>query len=80
MTPHIERAEIYATSAGKYSRGFIYVISVAALNAAGVAVYVVNDIVPKPSVPEDEEVILVAQDFGVLPHQIVVEVRECAAK
>ena len=29
--------------------------------------------VVRPNIPEDEEVILVAQDFGVLPEAIVIE-------
>ena len=41
-----------------------------------VAEFVVNEIVPYPSVVEDDEVILVASDFGPLPRELVVEVLE----
>ena len=78
-TPHIERAQFYATNGGRYSAGYIYVVSAKALKAAGVAAYVVKEIVPMPSIPEDDEVILVAQDFGPLPRHIVIEVRSCVA-
>jgi hypothetical protein len=44
-----------------------------------VAEFVVNQVVPYPSVPEDDEVILVASDFGPLPRELVVEVREVGA-
>jgi|SRR6267154_2144245 len=78
-TPLLERAKFYATNGGKFPRGFVYVIGVDTLHPAGVTAYVVNEIVPMPSVPEDEEVILVAQDFGSLPSAIVVEIIECGA-
>ena len=41
-----------------------------------VAEFVVNEIVPYPSVVEDDEVILVASDFGALPKELIVEVRQ----
>ena len=41
-----------------------------------VAQFVVNQIVPYPSIVEDDEVILVASDFGSLPRELLVEVRE----
>jgi hypothetical protein len=78
-TPILERAKFYATNGSKLSRGFVYVISVESLTPAGVTAYVVNDIAPMPSIPEDEEVILVAQDFGPLPRAIVVEILEFGA-
>jgi len=42
-----------------------------------VAIFDVNEIVPAPSVPEDQEFILVARDFGVLPSEIVIDIIEC---
>jgi hypothetical protein len=42
----------------------------------GVSEFVVNDIVPSPSVAEDDEVILVAGNFGALPSALIIEVRE----
>jgi hypothetical protein len=41
-----------------------------------VAEFVVNQIVPYPSIVDDDEVILVASDFGSLPRELIVEVRE----
>ena len=73
-TPHLERAKLYATAGGKYSSGFIYVIDTELLERFGVAMYVVKDIVPLPSVPEDNEIILVANDFGFLPQDIIIDV------
>lgn len=78
-TPLLERAKFYATNGGKSPLGYIYVISFEALKSEGVTAYVVNEIVPMPSVPEDEEVILVAREFGSLPRNIVVEIIECEA-
>lgn len=78
-TPLFERAKFYATNGGKLPLGYIYVISLKALKSSGVTAYVVNEIVPMPSVPEDEEVILVARDFGTLSRDIVVEIIECGA-
>ena len=76
-TPILERAKFYATNGGKYPRGYVYVINAGVLKHFGVTAYVVREIVPMPSIPEDEEVILVAQDFGPLPKQIIEEFIEC---
>lgn len=75
-TPHLERATFYATQGGKHSTGYIYVINRALCEALGISVYVVNEIVPIPSVILDEEVVLVAKDFGALPNSIIIEVRK----
>jgi hypothetical protein len=77
-TPHFERALFYATEGGKHSVGYVYVIDTDRCREHGVSLYVVNDIVPQPSIPEDEEVILVASDFGALPPEIIIETRRCA--
>jgi hypothetical protein len=73
-TPHIERAKFYATHGGKYSTGYIYVIDRAQCEELGIKVFIVNEVVPLPSVVIDDEVILVAKDFGVLPHSIIIEI------
>lgn len=75
-TPHLERAIFYATHGGKYCRAFVYVIDRSQCGALGVSEFIVNDVVPLPSVAEDDEVILVAGDFGPLPGALIVEVRE----
>lgn len=75
-TPYLSRAIFYATHGGKYRRAYVYVIDREQCKALAVSEFVVNDIVPYPSVVEDSEVILVAKDFGALPASLVVDVRE----
>jgi hypothetical protein len=76
-TPHLERAQFYATAGGHHPRGYVYVIDRARLAQLGVKEFVVNEIVPMPSIPEDSEVILVAADLGPLPAESVIEVVLC---
>jgi hypothetical protein len=73
-TPHLERARFYATRGGKLLVGYVYVIDRDLCHSHGVTLYVVNDIVPQPSVVEDDEVILVAQDFRAIPADVVIDV------
>jgi hypothetical protein len=72
-SPHIERAIFYATYGGK--NGYIYVIDRNLLKDFGIEEYVVNEILKAPSVPEDDEVILVAKNMRELPYQIITEIR-----
>ncbi len=73
-TPHRERAEeYYATHGGSRSRGAVLVIDTATLKAAGVRVYRVAEIASNPALPQDDEYVLVAPDFGTLPETVVVE-------
>ncbi len=78
-TPHLDRAIWYATHNGNYPEGYVYVIDRSACRHHGVAEYIVNEIVPYPSVPGDEEVILVSPDYGTLPPEILVEIRKVRA-
>ncbi len=73
-TPFLERARFYATRGGELSSGYIYVIDPKLCRAHGVMLYSVNDIVPQPSIAADDEVILVAQDFGVIPAAVVIKI------
>ena len=75
-TPHLARAIFYATHGGQYRRAYVYVIDRSQCEALAISEFVVNDIVPSPSVVEDDEVILVARDFGALPRSLLVEVRK----
>lgn len=75
-TPHLARAFFYATHGGKYPQAYVYVIDRLQCKALAVSEFIVNDIVPSPSVVEDDEVILVARDFGALPAALIVEVHE----
>ncbi len=74
-TPSIFRAIFYATHAGRYSDGYIYSIDLAKCCEHSVSIYYVTELVSHPSIPEDDEVILVAQDFGALPVEVIVDVR-----
>jgi hypothetical protein len=77
MTPFFERAVVYARGRdAKYSSGFVYKVDPDLLPQFGVTAYVVADYAVKPSVPDDDEVILVSRDFRPLPHEIVVEVMQ----
>lgn len=78
-TPHFERARFYATCGHKLQNGYIYTIARDRCYTHGVTLYVVNDIVPQPSVIDDDEVILVASDFGILPSEIVIDVIKLGA-
>ena len=73
-TPKIERAKFYATDGGKLNSGLLYVICPKLCEKHNVKMYKVAEIVPNPSVPEDEEIILVASDFGEIPIAVRVEV------
>ena len=73
-TPILENARRYATHDGKYPSGFVYKIDTERLEVTQVTAYPVSDHATQPAIPGDEEVILVAADYGVLPEEIVVEV------
>lgn len=75
-TPSLENAKRYATHNGKYSSGYVYKIDTDRLKRYGVSVYVVNEHAALPHIPEDQEIILVAEDFGALPSEIIDEVLE----
>jgi hypothetical protein len=73
-TPYFERALFYATSGGLHTSGYIYKIDRELLTANGVYEFIIAEYATNPSVPEDDEVILVASDYRELPAGIVVEV------
>lgn len=72
-TPHYERACFYATHGGRRDVGIVYVIDVGRCLSLGVTMFLVKAHALESSVPQDDEVILVAQDFGDLPQDIVVD-------
>jgi hypothetical protein len=72
-TPHFERAQFYATHGGKRT-GYVYKIDRSFLDMHDVQEFIVSEFTKCPSVPEDDEVILVASDFGPLPEESVVDV------
>ncbi len=75
-TPSYENAVRYATHDGKHESGYVYKIDSTLLEAHGVTAYFVDQHAVKPQIPGDQEVILVARDFGELPDEIIVEVIE----
>lgn len=75
-TPFFENAKVYATHKGEYSSGYVFKIDSELLGEYNVSKYVVAEHATSPAIPGDQEVILVAQDFGPLPNQIIVDVVE----
>ena len=71
-TPHFERAKYYATHNGK--DGVIYKIDRDILAYHGVKEFPVAGFATSPSIPDDEEVILVASNDEALPSEIVIEI------
>lgn len=73
-TPHLERAIYYATSGGKEATGYVYKINRTILVSHGIREFIVADFTVEPSIPEDDEVILVAPDFGTLSDAVIIEI------
>ena len=71
-TPRYERAAYYATHGHSGQEGYVLKIDRELLAPHKVREYRVSDVVPRPSVPQDDEYILVATDGGALPKAIVV--------
>lgn len=74
-TPFIDRARFYATHGDEYCSGVLYVIDPDICKLFEVKLYVVSEIVPNPSIPEDDEVILVAKHHGAIPDEVVVDIQ-----
>ena len=73
-TPHLERAAIYARGKDGLSIGFIYKIARARLKEHDVREYIVADYATYPSVPEDDEVILVTPYSQHLSEDLIIEI------
>lgn len=71
-TPIFENAKKYATHNNQ--SGYVYKIDTHCLEAAGVKNYPVDKHAVQPTIPEDREVILVAEDCETLPAEIIVEI------
>ncbi len=76
-TPFMYRAKFYALSGGKDSEGYIFKILVKELIRASVSIFRVNELVPHPAIPDDDEHILVADNFGELPKQVIASISKC---
>jgi hypothetical protein len=75
-SPFIERARYYACSGGKNEKRYIFIMSIESLSIHGVSIYRVNDLVRAPALYEDDEHVLVANDFGVIPESAIIEIIE----
>ena len=75
-TPNLEHAKRYATHDGKHPSGYVYRIDSDLLAGHGVRQFRVADYARPPAIPEDEEVVLVAKNFGPLPNETIVEIIE----
>jgi len=73
-TPHFERACYYALGNGKFENGYIFKIDCDLLESNNVKEWLVAKYATHPSVPEDDEVILVSNDFGVISENIIAEI------
>lgn len=73
-TPFFARAKIYATHKGKQEKGFVYKIDRVLLVEKGVVEHRVADYTQYSEIPEDDEVVLVSNNNGALPQEIVIEV------
>lgn len=73
-TANFNNAKRYATHNGKYDAGVVYKIDAALLDAYDVSAYQVDEHIAAPTIPKDNEVILVSRDCGALPDEIVVDV------
>lgn len=79
-TPHLERARLYARGRDGRSPGYVYKVDRAKLASYGVGEFVVSHYAREPSIPEDDEVILVTPDSEALPEALVVAVIPVAAR
>lgn len=77
-TTNPENAKRYALHTS--SAGYVYQIDTQLLPKHNISVYEVAEYAAKPTIPEDQEVILVADHFGALPTAIVVKLIEVAAE
>jgi len=75
-TPVFERALFYALSAGTSNKGYVFKFSIIQLRKDGVSIHRVNELVPCPAVPEDDEHVLVARNFGNIPRSSIVSIQE----
>ena len=73
-SPNIDRARFYALDGGNAKKGHIFKLSIKELIKCGVSIYRVNDLVPIPAIPDDDEHILVAKDFGQIPELAIINV------
>ena len=71
-TPHLERAKVYALHSAR--QGVVYKIRTAEFERLSIRALRVAGTARWPSVPEDDEYILVAADGAAIPSEVIVEV------
>jgi hypothetical protein len=79
-TPIFERAKHYATNEGRCSIGYVFMLDRELFRTFKVKEYVVSEWVQHPTIPEDNEVILVAENLAELPLEVVVDIIEVHAQ
>lgn len=72
-TPHFKRAIAYVRGNNGCSNGFVYKIDRTLLAMHKVKEFVVSEYVRIPSIPEDDEIILVTHNAAALPEDVIVE-------
>jgi len=72
-TPNYSNAVGYAKGAEGTKTGYVYTIDRSILKKFKVTEYVVDEHATKPTKPNDREVILVANDFGNIPIEVIVK-------
>ncbi len=72
-SPDRDCAVYYATGGSAGQAGCVLVVDTTLLSRHAVTAYRVAEIATTPSVPDDDEYILVASNFGDLPEAIVVD-------
>ena len=71
-TPHKDRARVYAQGVNEDLPGYIYTLDRDKFAVNGISEYIVSDYVANPAVPQDDEVILVAQDLSCIPEAVII--------
>ena len=73
-TPHFERAKHYALANNTYKIGYVYKIDRNLLKKHKIKEYIVSKHIKYPSIPEDDEVILVDENGGELSKEIIIDI------
>jgi hypothetical protein len=79
-TPHRNRAIFYALGGGRHAEGIILTIDREYLSRCDIVEHVVSMTVTSPSVPDDDEVILVTRTGGALPLAIIISQEKVCAQ
>lgn len=72
-TPYKEKAHLYAKGPTGNKSGYIYTIDRNKLVENGIREFIVSEYVTHPAIPEDEEVILVADGEWEIPAEVILK-------